>query len=69
MDMQIESLVNDVRKLVPSVKKSELEQLVSQMSQRSGISPTTLLSILCEDLQNGIPFRHTAGGKISSMAL
>ena len=54
MEQQIDSLVNDVEKLVPSVKKSELVYLISQMSRRSGISRAALLSFLCEDLQNGM---------------
>lgn len=67
MDQQIDILVNDVEQLVPSVKKSEIEYIVFQMSQRSGIGMAALLTTLYEDLRSGIPFRHTAVGKSRSI--
>ena len=63
MNRNIDSLVCDVQKLTPSTKRSEIEYLVSEMSRRSGIGPVTILTLLYEDLRNGIPFRHTAVGK------
>ena len=63
MDHNVESLVDDVQKLAPSMKRCEIVYLVSEMSRRSGIRPVTLLTVLYEDLRSGIPFRYTAVGK------
>ena len=67
MDQQTESLLNDVEKLVPSVKKHEIEYFAFQVSQRSGISIATLLITLYEDLRSGVPFNYTSVGKCRSM--
>ena len=69
MDQQINSMVNAVHKLTPSMETSEIEYLITQMSQRSGIGPMTILNILYDDLRTGIPFRYTAVGKIRSIFL
>ena len=69
MDWQIVSLVDNVEKLVPAVKKSEIEYFVFQMSERSGIGVVKLLTALCEDLRNGVPFEYTAVGKSRSLAM
>ena len=68
MEQQIDLLVTDVQKLTPSTNRSDIVSLVTQMSQRSGISMEKLLRFLYEDLRNGIPFRYTAGGKSRSLA-
>ena len=68
MEQQIDLLVTDVQKLTPSTNRSDIVSLVTQMSQRSGISMEKLLRFLYEDLRNGIPFRYTAVGKSSSLA-
>lgn len=68
MEQPIDSLITDVQKLTPSTNRSEIVSLVTQMSQRSGISPEKLLNFLQEDLQNGIPFRYTAVGKSRALA-
>ena len=68
MEEQIISLVNNVQKLAPS-NSSELQTLVSQMSQRSGISVEKLLNFLYEELQSGIPFRYTSVGKSRSWTM
>ncbi len=69
MEEQIISLVNNVQKLAPSTNSSELQTLVSQMSQRSGISVEKLLNFLYEELQSGIPFRYTSVGKSRSWTM
>lgn len=69
MDRQIIFLVDNVEKLVPAVKKSEIEYFVFQMSQRSGIGMVNLLTTLYEDLQNGVPFAHTSVGKSRSLTM
>ena len=68
MELQIDLLVTDVQKLTPSTNRSDIVSLVTQMSQRSGISMEKLLRFLYEDLRNGIPFRYTAVGKSRSLA-
>ena len=68
MEQQIDLLVTDVQKLTPSTNRSDIVSLVTQMSQRSGISMEKLLLFLYEDLRNGIPVRYTAVGKSSSLA-
>ena len=69
MERQIISLVDKVKKLVPAVKTSEIEYFTYQMSERSGIGMVSILTSLCEDLQNGVPFEHTAVGKSRLLAL
>ena len=69
MDSQIEFLVNDIQRLSPFTQRSEIEQLVTEMSHHSGIGPAKIMTILHEDLQNGIPFRYTAVGKCRSASL
>lgn len=68
MEQQIDLLVTDVQKLTPSTNRSDIVSLVTQMSQRSGISMEKLLLFLYEDLRNGIPFRYTSVGKSRSLA-
>lgn len=68
MDHQIECLVSDIQKLVPSETASTLKHTVSQMSQSSGTSMTILLTSLFEDLHHGIPFRHTSVGRFRGIA-
>ena len=68
MERWMTPLVRKVRKLAPFVQEGELECIVAQMSQRSGISRESLLRILYEDLRNGIPFQYTAVGKSRSIA-
>ena len=69
MEWQIVALVDHVERLVPALKKSEIEYFAYQMSERSGIGMVSLLTTLCEDLQNGVPFAYTAMGKSRSLAL
>ena len=69
MEERIDSLVTDVQNLIPSTNKNELKTLVCLMSERSGISVDKLLRFLQEELQNGIPFRYTSGGKSRSWIL
>ena len=69
MDWLVESLVDDVKKLVPFVDRHEIECVVTQMSQRSGIGKAALLTTLYEDLCSGVPFNHTSVGKCRSMVL
>lgn len=68
MNHQIEYLASNVQKLIPSETTSSLKDTVAQMSQTSGTSMTTLLTSLYEDLQLGIPFRHTSVGRFIGIA-
>lgn len=69
MEEQIDSLVIDIQKLLPSTNENELKALVYLMSERSGISTDKLLRSLLEELKNGIPFRYTSVGKSRSWIL
>ena len=66
--VELERLVTNVQKLTPSTRRNEIEALVTYMSQRSGICEDKILRFLYEDLQNGIPFRHTSVGKCRTLS-
>lgn len=67
-NVELERLVTNVQKLTPSIRRNEIETLVTRMSQRSGMREDIILNFLYEDLQNGIPFQHTSVGKCWTFA-